>query len=61
MPEGKPAGVVCVNLDRRTLQCRIWGSAAYPKVCADFQADTEHCGADREQALELLAWFEANT
>lgn len=61
MPDGKPAGVVCVNLDRRTGECTIWGTNVYPAVCRAFTATAEVCGNNREQALERLGTLEAAT
>jgi Fe-S-cluster containining protein len=60
MPEGKPAGVRCIQLtdDNR---CRVFGKPWRPAVCEAFRADTEHCGDTQEQALERLAWLEAVT
>jgi Fe-S-cluster containining protein len=61
MPDGKPAGVMCVNLDPASHRCRIWGQADYPEVCRRFQAEAESCGASRSEALELLAVLELIT
>jgi Fe-S-cluster containining protein len=61
MPRGKPAGVPCVNLDPRSQDCRIWGTEAYPALCARFQPETATCGDSRDQALALIARLEAET
>jgi uncharacterized protein len=61
MPNGKPAGVVCVNLERATGLCRIWHTEAYPDVCRNFQPAPDACGRNREEALELLAAIETAT
>lgn len=61
MPNGKPAGKACVNLDPVTRTCRIWGDDNYPDVCRQFQASSEHCGETAEQALELLDHWEQLT
>ncbi len=61
MPDGKPAGVVCVNLERETYLCRLWGTQDYPEPCRSFAADEEVCGRDRGQALELIAALEIET
>jgi len=60
MPEGKPAGVWCQHLlpDRR---CRIYGKPERPAVCASFPVMAEHCGADRDEAMALLAEMERLT
>jgi hypothetical protein len=61
MPQGKPAGVVCVNLEPETWRCRIWGSADYPETCRSFAPGPEVCGENREQALELIEDLEILT
>jgi len=44
MPQGKPAGVPCVQLDEQ-LRCRIFGDPSRPAVCGQLQASLEMCGA----------------
>jgi len=61
MPDGKPAGVVCVNLDRERGLCTIWNSAYYPEVCAEFTAVRWICADTREEALSNLARLEQET
>lgn len=61
MPDGKPAGVICVNLDPATRRCRIWGQPDYPEVCRRFPAAVDTCGASRVEALVLLGDLEADT
>jgi hypothetical protein len=61
MPAGKPAGVVCANLDRHDQRCRIWGSEDYPQVCRQFMPAPEVCGASREQAIRLIDAMEVAT
>ena len=60
MPNGKPAGVRCVQLSDDNL-CKIFGRPERPRVCGDFQADKTFCGDSREQALELIRWLEQET
>jgi uncharacterized protein len=60
MPQGKPAGVRCVQL-ADDFRCRLFGSPERPRVCGDFQAEPQFCGSDREQALELMHWLEQVT
>ena len=60
MPDGKPAGVRCVQLDERNL-CRLFGRPERPAVCARFSADPDVCGESNEQALHLLAEWEQLT
>ena len=59
-PQGKPAGVRCAHLDAAD-RCRLYGDPRRPAVCAAFQAAPEHCGATREEALEILARLERET
>jgi len=60
MPNGKPAGVRCINLDDNGY-CKIHKSPDYPKVCGDFKADPEYCGSTRDEALRNLAELERLT
>ena len=60
MPNGKPAGVRCVQLDDDNL-CRLFGKPERPKVCGEFSADDYVCGETREEALILLTSLEEDT
>lgn len=60
MPNGKPAGVMCANLDAQ-LRCQVFGSASRPAVCAGLAPNREMCGDDRTQALAFLAELERLT
>jgi len=63
MPEGKPAGVRCVQL-REDSSCAIFNDPRRPKVCAGLQAMPEMCGigiAAREFALNYLQTLELAT
>lgn len=60
MPQGKPAGVPCVQLDGQGL-CRLFGRPERPGVCASLQAEPAMCGDNREQALKLLGELEQAT
>ena len=60
MPQGKPAGVACVQLDE-DLRCRLFGDPRRPAVCASLQPSTPMCGADREHALLWLTQLEDAT
>ncbi|WP_430462784.1 YkgJ family cysteine cluster protein [Thalassolituus sp. LLYu03] len=57
MPDGKPAGVRCINLTDDFL-CTIFGRADRPKVCAEFTAEHSVCGDDRQYALNTLTDLE---
>lgn len=61
MPNGKPAGVMCVNLDPETYHCRIWNTPEYPDPCRQFAPEASVCGDNRIQALELIAELERIT
>jgi Fe-S-cluster containining protein len=60
MPQGKPAGVRCVNLNEAN-DCAIFGRPERPAFCAGLQPSTEMCGASREQAIAWLARLERDT
>jgi Fe-S-cluster containining protein len=60
MPQGKPAGVACVQLTAN-LRCAIFGRPERPACCGGLQPSDEMCGADREHALLWLARLEQAT
>jgi hypothetical protein len=60
MPNGKPAGVSCIQLDA-DMRCRIFGMPGRPACCAGLQASAEMCGSTRAQALVWLAELERAT
>jgi uncharacterized protein len=60
MPEGKPAGVRCVQLDEH-LRCKLFGDPRRPAVCVSLQPSMEMCGATRENAIVFLSRLEALT
>ncbi|KFF49800.1 hypothetical protein GY26_06450 [Gammaproteobacteria bacterium MFB021] len=60
MPQGKAAGVRCVQLDDDHL-CRLFGDPRRPAVCARFDFDPDLCGDSREQALQLITRWEHAT
>jgi len=60
MPDGKAAGVRCVQLDAAE-RCMIFGDPRRPAVCASLQPSAAMCGASREQAMRGLLWLEAAT
>ncbi|AXK73074.1 Fe-S-cluster oxidoreductase [Lysobacter sp. TY2-98] len=60
MPQGKPAGVPCVQLDAH-LRCRLFGDPRRPAVCASLQPSASMCGLDRDDALRRLARLETDT
>ncbi|GEK46097.1 YkgJ family cysteine cluster protein [Halomonas pacifica] len=60
MPQGKPAGVRCVQLDEANL-CRLFGDPRRPAVCERFAFDAALCGEHRDQALIRIRELEAMT
>lgn len=60
MPDGKPAGVRCVQLieDNR---CAVFGRPERPVFCGGLRPSEEMCGETREQALLWLARLEVLT
>ncbi|HYF79834.1 MAG TPA: YkgJ family cysteine cluster protein [Symbiobacteriaceae bacterium] len=60
MPNGKPAGVRCVQLtdDGR---CRIFGQPERPEVCRSLRPSPDMCGESAADALRWLTWLEEET
>ncbi len=57
MPNGKPAGVPCVQLDEQ-LRCKVFGKPERPAFCGSLQPSAEMCGNAREEALAWLSQLE---
>lgn len=60
MPQGKPAGMACVQLDDAG-RCRLFGQPQRPAVCRSLQPSADMCGTDRAHAMRWLARLEAVT
>jgi hypothetical protein len=60
MPNGKPAGVRCVQLSSDN-RCLIFGQPERPACCAGLQPHVQMCGASRQAALAWLTELEAAT
>lgn len=60
MPDGKPAGVRCIQLDEYD-RCRIFGDPARPAVCSSLMPEPAMCGQNREQAIKWLTALESAT
>lgn len=58
MPNGKPAGVRCVQLDEFN-QCLIFGLPTRPRVCLSLKPTLEMCGHDQLTALAYLEHLES--
>ncbi|NMC13639.1 MAG: YkgJ family cysteine cluster protein [Chloroflexi bacterium] len=53
MPDGKPAGVRCIQLTDDNL-CRIYNQPDRPEVCSRLRPNKEMCGETMEHALAYL-------
>jgi Fe-S-cluster containining protein len=60
MPNGKPAGVPCVQL-LPDMRCAVFGKPERPAFCGGLQPSAEMCGADREAALLWLRQLDTAT
>ena len=53
MPDGKPAGVPCVNLDA-DYRCRLFNEDKRPEFCKALQPEPQMCGENAQQAVQFL-------
>lgn len=60
MPEGKPAGVRCIQLSDDN-RCRLFGKPERPSVCLSLMPDKEMCGDTDEYAYAFLDKLEKAT
>ncbi len=60
MPQGKPAGVRCVQLTEDN-RCRLFGKPERPAVCNALRPSEEMCGHSRREALVRLTLLERAT
>jgi hypothetical protein len=60
MPQGKPAGVRCVQLDAHD-RCRLFGRPERPAFCSGLQPGPQMCGNSREHAMHWLTSLERLT
>jgi len=60
MPQGKPAGVPCVQLDDSG-RCRLFGQPGRPAVCSALRPSAEMCGNNRAHAMQWLSRLEQAT
>jgi Fe-S-cluster containining protein len=60
MPQGKPAGVACVQL-LPDLRCALFGKPERPAFCASLRPSDDMCGKSREEALARLGAMERAT
>jgi hypothetical protein len=60
MPNGKPAGVRCVNLTEDN-RCQLFGKPERPAVCNSLRPTEEMCGHSDQEALAYLTHLEQIT
>ena len=60
MPEGKPAGVRCIQLTADNC-CRLFGLSGRPAVCCSLQPSLPMCGGSADEALAYLTTLERDT
>ncbi len=60
MPDGKPAGVPCVQLDA-DMRCRLFGRPERPAFCGGLQPSHEMCGDSTAHAMHWLSHLETAT
>jgi len=56
MPQGKAAGVPCLQLDEQ-LRCRIFGQPGRPAVCGQLQPSWDMCGPVDDQGAHALTYL----
>ncbi len=57
MPDGKPAGVRCVNLSPDN-RCQLFGTPERPLVCRNLKPSAEMCGQSASEAMNRLTFLE---
>lgn len=60
MPNGKPAGVRCVQLSPDNL-CMLYGKPERPAVCVDLKPSRQMCRSNAVEALQVLRDLEQAT
>ena len=60
MPDGKPAGVRCVNLTAENL-CTLFGKPERPSFCLAWPPTPELCGGSFREAMESISALEEQT
>jgi Fe-S-cluster containining protein len=60
MPQGKPAGVRCVQLSADN-RCGIFGQPGRPEVCGRLRPEPAMCGSSGAEALANIAELERAT
>jgi uncharacterized protein len=60
MPNGKPAGVKCIQLDTEN-RCRLFGKPERPTFCGGLQPSIEMCKTNAQDAIVWLTALEIAT
>lgn len=60
MPEGKPAGVRCIQLTTDN-KCSLFGKPERPAICGSLRPSEEMCGQSDEEAYAYLEALEQLT
>ncbi len=60
MPQGKPAGVRCVQLTEDN-RCRLFGLPERPAFCVSLLPSREMCGESDAEAMQYLVQLEQLT
>ena len=60
MPNGKPAGVRCIQLTHSNA-CAIFGQAERPAVCRLLRPEPVMCGTNAGEAMAFLERLERQT
>lgn len=60
MPNGKPAGVRCIQLTENNL-CKLFGCSERPNVCKSLKPSEEMCGKSSKEAISYLDRLEQLT
>ncbi|MFN0123276.1 MAG: YkgJ family cysteine cluster protein [Blastocatellia bacterium] len=60
MPDGKPAGVRCVQLTADN-RCLLYGHPDRPPVCVTLRPHADMCGANDAEAMRILTQLEQLT
>jgi hypothetical protein len=60
MPNGKPAGVRCIQLSADN-RCLIFGKPERPAVCSSLRPMAEMCGNSAQEAMIYLTELEIAT
>lgn len=60
MPNGKPAGVRCIQLTDDNL-CKLFADPKRPQVCEEFSATMDVCGRHFDEAMWLISDLEEQT